>query len=318
MNARITRMCSSVFALALAAMAVTTLSLQAKDPAEAGAVPVRMTVTAGVEGGKRMPEIQAEDVFVKSGKERLRVVEWIPAKGEHAGLELFLLIDDASDTSLGTKLEELRNFLTMLPSTTSVGVGYMRNAGVQIVQDFTANHALAAKSLRLPMGTAGAYGSPYLSVMDLMKRWPATQNRREVVMVTDGIDRAGRGRNALLNPDVDSAANVAQRTGTIIHTIYSPGIGRWHRNFWAATSGENAMAKLSDATGGESFFLGLQSPVSFSPYLDQLQKIFDSQYLLSFESKPQKKAGLQHVTITTELAGVDLAAADAAWVPATK
>jgi hypothetical protein len=84
----------------------------------------------------------------------------------------------------------------------------MRNASVQIVQNFTNDHAAAAKALRLPLGSAGAYGSPYLSAIDLMKRWPETQNRREVVMVTDGINRARGGprwRGLSNNPDVDSA-----------------------------------------------------------------------------------------------------------------
>ena len=58
-------------------------------------------------------------------------------------------------------------------------------------------------------------------------------------------------------------------------------------------------------TGGESFFLGTQAPVSFSPYLEQLQRILDNQYLLTFSAAPGKKAGLQYVTVTTEVAGVD-------------
>ena len=64
----------------------------------------------------------------------------------------------------------------------------MRNATVQIVQNFTTDHVLAAKALRLPLGFVGAYGSPYLPVIDLMKRWPESPNHREVAMVSDGID----------------------------------------------------------------------------------------------------------------------------------
>jgi len=308
----------SILAMSLAAMVLSSFPMMAKNPAETDTVPVTMTVTANVDSGKRMPDIQKEDVVVKKGKDRLPVTEWVAARGDHAGLELFILIDDASDASLGNKLNELRTFINAQPATTSVGVGYMRNATVQIIQNPTTDHALAAKALRLPLGSVGAYGSPYLSVVDLMKRWPASANRHEVILVSDGIDRAHRGRNALLNPDVDTANDVAQRTGTIIHTIYSPGVGHWHRNFWQANNGENALAKLSDVTGGESFYLGLQSPVSFTPYLDQLQKILNNQYLLSFEVKPDKKAGLQRVNLSTEVPGVDFDAADAVWVPGTK
>jgi hypothetical protein len=55
--------------------------------------------------------------------------------------------------------------------------------------------------------------------------------------------------------------------------------------------------------------------VSFAPYLDQLQKILNNQYLLSFSAQPGKKAQLQNVSINTEVAGVDLSSADAVLVP---
>jgi hypothetical protein len=301
--------------VALAAMTVS-IPLEAKEPGIAGGVPVKMTVTASVENGKRLPAIEKEDVFVNKGKDRLQVTGWIPATGENAGLELFILIDDASTSSLGLHLEELRTFVDAQPSTTSIGVGYTRNGGVEIARNFTADRSLASKAFRLPVGSPGAFGSPYLSVADLMKRWQDTPNRREVILVTDGIDRARRGNFA--NPDVDYAAGIAQRTGTMIHTIYFPGIGHWNRNFWESTNGQNNLAKLSEATGGESFFLGRQAPVTFTPYLDELQKVIDNQYLLTFVVAPGKKAGLQYITVSTEIAGVDFNTPDAVWAPAAK
>jgi hypothetical protein len=308
-------------ALTTVAMFVTAPSSLAQQTNTTTTVPVRIAVTANVTSDKRMPQINPEDVVVKQGKQRLQVTEWIPAQGDRAGLDLFILIDDASSPLLGANLEELRIFINAQPSTTSVGVGYMRNASVQIVQNFTNDHAAAAKALRLPLGSAGAYGSPYLSAIDLMKRWPETQNRREVVMVTDGINRARGGprwRGLSNNPDVDSATAVAMRTGTIIHTIYAPASDRLHRNYWEATNGQMGIAKLSDITGGESFFLGLQSPVSFKSYLDDLQKVLDNRYWLSFSAKPGTKPGLQYVTLSTEVAGVEFSAPDAVWVPAAK
>ena len=174
------------------------------SPSNAAEMPsratVKMTVTASVADGRRMPDINPEDVVVQRGKERLRVTGMVPAQGVHAGLDIFNLIDDASSTSLGGRLDDLRKFINEQPSTTAVGVGYMSNATVQVAQDLTTDHAKAAKALRLPFGYAGSYGSPYLSVVDLMKRWPERQNRREVVMITDGVDRAGwtRGWGAAL------------------------------------------------------------------------------------------------------------------------
>jgi hypothetical protein len=287
----------------VSALFAATLPVLAKDIQASAGVPVTTVITANVDDGKRAPEIQQADVVVKKGKQPLQVLDLVPAKGDRAGLELFIVIDDASTTSLGMHLDDLRKFINAQPETTYVGVAYTRNAVVQVAQDPTADHAKAARALRLPMGSAGAYGSPYLSMNDLMKRWPASTNRHEVLLVTDGIDRAHRERNALLNPDVDTAAMAAQRAGAMIHTIYFPGIGHWHRNFFEANSGLNALAKLSDATGGESWSLGIQGPVSFA---------------LTVSAKPDKKAGLQYISVRTEVAGVDFSVADAIWVPAAK
>jgi hypothetical protein len=265
MKSRIKTMFCAAVTMAAAIMTVAPSNAQ-----EAAAmVPVTMTVTASVPSDKRMPDLSQQDIAVTQGKQRLNVTEWVPAQGDRAGLELFILIDDSSNPALGMHLDDLKTFINAQPSTTLIGVGYIRNATVQVAQNLTTDHAVAANSLRLPLGLTGAYGSPYLSAIDLMKRWPAGQNRREILMVTDGIDRARRstGRRGLYtNPDVDSANQVALRTGTMIHTIYAPGVGRLGRNYWVATNGQMGIAQLSDATGGKSFFLGLQQPVSFVPY----------------------------------------------------
>lgn len=311
-------------ALLVLAIALTcALSLRAQDAAPAATVPVQhMLVTLNPVGDKPIPEVTREDIFVKQGKDRLKVTDWVPARGDRGALDLFILIDDACDTSLGSQLGDLRSFISAQPPTAAVGVGYMRNGTVQITQNFTNDHDLAAKALRLPLGTGGSYGSPYLSLIDLIKRWPEHPVRREVVMVTDGIDRARGGPRTFFstasNPDVNSASDAAQRAGTIIYTLYSPGVGRMHRNFWEANNGQNAIAQLSEVTGGESFFLGLQAPVSFRPYLDDVQRMINNQYLLGFLAKPKKKAGLQYVKLSSEITGVELVSADAVWVPAAK
>lgn len=305
----------AVFAIALPSLYAAT------GAAGDDAVQVTTTVTASVDDGKRMPLISPQDVIVRQGDDRLTVTEWVPARGERAGLELFILIDEASSARLGLHLDDVRNFIGQQPPSTAIGLGYMRNATVQVVQDLTLDHARVAGALRLPMGTRGAYGSPWLSVVSLMQRWPASGNRREIVMLTDGIDRAGRNGNHLFrslypNPDADAASLAAQRTGTIIHTIYVPGAGRWRRSYWTATSGQADMTRVAEKTGGEAYYLGLGAPASLSPYFQRLEKVLNNQYLLSFSATPGRKPGLQIVRLNTELAGVRLAAPDAVWVPA--
>ena len=139
--------------------------------------------------------LRANDIQVKQGKNVLKVDHLIPARGDNAALQLFILIDDTCDQALGINLYDMRDFVNAQPATTFVGIGYMSNANVQILQNFTADHALAAKAIRLPRGNLSSMDSPYLSLISLVKGWPEGKVRREVLMVTDGIDRL-RGWNS--------------------------------------------------------------------------------------------------------------------------
>lgn len=279
----------------------------------------RMTVTLRVQGNdKRTPEVTRDDIVVKQGKTVLPVTGWTPARGDRAGLDLFILLDDASDSSVASQFDDLRAFIKSQPASTSVGVGYMRNGVVDIAQNFTSDHDLAAKALRLPFANSGTFRGPYLSVVNLINRWPVNGNRREIVMITDGIDRHQDGHHrrglGFISPDVDSASHAAQRTGTIVDTIYTQGVGRRSRNYWEITNGQNNLAKLSDATGGESYFLGTHNAVSFRPYLDEVNKALGNQYLLEFDTPPRKKSAVHYVSLKTPVAGVELASADGVWV----
>lgn len=281
------------------------------------AVPVTMTVTANVAANKRMPEITRDDVTVQLGKNQLEVVDWAPARNARAGLELFILIDDGANRRLSQQYDDLRAFINAQPSTTSIGIGYMSNGTVWIAQDLTKDRALAVNALRMPLGVTSRTASPYLSVTSLMKSWPVGDNRREVILLTDGIGRSHfhfGWRAYQIDPDADAAAAVAQKTGTNIFSIFSPGAERYRRGYWASINGQMNLSRLSERTGGASFYLGTHFPVSIAPYLSEVQSMLDNQYILSFSIEPGKKSGFQPVKLSTEVAGVDLAAHDAVWV----
>ncbi len=296
----------------LAALAFSSHTVESRVPA-ASTVPVHMVVTAEARHGTDVPVITREDVTVNQGRERVQVTDWVPLEGEHAALQLFVLMDDASGATLGAQLEDLRRFILSQPPSTAIGVGYMRDGTVDILQNLSSDHALAAKALRLPLGTAGALASPYLSIGDLIKRWPESPVRREILMVSDGIDRFGGVGPT--NPYVDTAIEQAQRAGVIIYAIYATGIGHFGHTYWRFFWGQNYLSKVTTETGGEAYFLGYDTPVSFSPYLDDLTRRLTHQYLLTFLAKPGKKPGLQPVKIRTEVPNAELVAADMVYVP---
>jgi hypothetical protein len=302
--------------LLLAAVFVAIPQLLAGQQPPATGTAVHMVVTAEAHHGTDVPVIQKEDVMVFQGRDRVKTTDWLPLQGDHAALELFLLLDDASDTSLGSQFEDIRRFINSQPATTRIGVGYMRNGTVDIVQNLTDDHAAAAKSLRLPLGIAGVNASPYFSVTDLIKRWPVVPVRREILLITDGIDRFGPGGAS--DPYVDTAIEQAQRAGIVIFSIYSPGEGHFGHTFWRINWAQNYLSQLSDQTGGESFYLGSLPPVSFSPYLDDLSRRLLHQYLLTFLAKPVKKGGMQGVKLRTEVPNAELVSADSVYVPASE
>ena len=128
---------------------------------------------------------------------------------------------------------------------------------------------------------------------------------------------AGRpARLPTIPADADTASTASQRAGVIVHGIYSPGVGRLSRNAWEAQLGQAGVAKIADETGGEYFALGTQAPVSFRPFLDRLQRIFNNQYYLVFQAVPRKNEGLQRVSVSTSAANADIASANNVWVPA--
>jgi len=295
-------------------LVVCACGASAAGQQSANGVPAHMVVTVEPHHGSEVPPVNREDVMVYEGKDRDAVTEWIPAQGNRAGVELFIMLDDGADSSLGQQLQDLRKFIDAQPASTKIGIAYMQNGTARIEQNLTSDHAQAAKALRLPMGIRGANGSPYFSLTDLIKRWPESPERREVLMASDGVDLF-YGSGDLLDPYVDEAIQNAQRAGILVSAIYTPGVGHFGHSYWQTYWGQLYLAQLADKTGGEAYYIGFNGPpVSFAPYLEDLDHRLSHQYFLTFLAKPPKKAGWQPVKLRTEVPKVDLVSADRIYV----
>lgn len=278
----------------------------------AGAVGARATEVAGapisvvvtVEGQKDSPpaNFSRDDVMVFLDNQRMRVINWTPILSDKKGLQLWVLIDDGTDTSVATQFEDLRKFALEQSPTTEIGIGYMRNGSVQKVQPLTTDHALAAKAIRLPMAQPGISASPYLALIDLIKKWPSGEQAREIFMVTSGVD-PDNGPGAI-NPYLDQGIDAAQRAGVVVHAIYYASAGHLGHSQWQIYWGQNYLSRLAEETGGEFFWQGYGNPVSFSPYLNELNEHFRNQYLLTFVA--QGKSGFRRLKLSTEVQHVSL------------
>lgn len=300
---------TAIITVAILALCVIPVAAQ-QNPAST--VPVRMIVTAEGNHNSAAPLIGRDDVAVYQGKERAQVAGWEPLKGNSAGLELFVLVDDSASSYFGTQFSSVRDFINSQPPTTQIAVGYMRNGTVNLAQNFTTDHAAAAKSLRLPLGVPTINGSPYFTLVDVLKRWPTSSNRHEILMITNGIDPYD---GQLDDPYVDDAIQRAQRSGTVVYSIYFHDAGRFNRGFWRAGMGQNHLMQLAEATGGEAYFLGYTDPVSFAPYLNDISARLNNQYLLTALVPTPKRAGIQRVKVTVENSNVKLTTPESVYVP---
>jgi hypothetical protein len=258
--------------------------------------------------GNPLKPLAANDVLVYTGKALTQVTALQSLQNGQAQTQLFLFLDDSTrNSALGPQIPELKKFVRELPQNTQIAIGYMRNGGFDLVQPFTSDHDKAAESVRLPQAIPGINGSPYFALSYLMKHWPSEQtvDRRAVLMLTDGVDRY-YDNYTQDDPYVDAAIKDAQHFGVLVYSIYIHGAGLYSQRGWGVTMSQSRLEQVSRATGGEAFFQGFSSPVSVTPYLEQLQERLNNQYRVTFVAN--KGTGLQKVDFRSEIPGLKITA----------
>ena len=285
------------------------------DPSTEKTVPVTIVVSVEAKHGAQVPQIFKEDVMVFQGGNRVKVTDWRPIREKRPELELFILVDDACDTSAGLQLDDLRRFVKSQAGTTFVGVGYIRNSSVQIAQNLTRDHEQAAHALRIPFGSPAAYSSPFLAVAGLVEGWPSSENERAIFLVSPGIDGLQPGPG---NSYLEQAINHARRANIEVYAIYASPSGRFGRNLWKMNFGQSNLSQLADETGGDAFFQGFQTPLSFKPFLEEFGDRLKHQYSLTFLANAGDEPKDHHIRLETEVTNAELVGPGMVRVPAAK
>lgn len=299
---------SALFTLIL----FVTLPLHAQTQTKPAKVPVTTVVTILGPNFTVPPVLGKSDVIVHTGNRREDVTDWTPAQGEKAGLELAILIDDGSD--FGSHLDEVRRFIQAQPKTTSVGLFYASRGMTLTVAPFSADHDAVAKKLRITLGPGGTSTSIYLSLIDVLKKLQSMPGRREVLIIGDGHDRL-RG-DLPESPDVIGSIESAQKVGIVIHTLYAR-VGHLGRTSFRLTLAQSNLTREAGETGGQAFFQGLDTPISFTPFLEQLDMVLHNQYWLTFTTprSTRLKGELRSFKVTTEQRNISITAPSEVFVP---
>jgi hypothetical protein len=245
-------------------------------------------------------DVAGQTLNVSVNGKRASLTNWQPTRGSQATVEFVLLIDGAAHTSLGREWDEIEHFVQNLPPNVKVAIAYMENGRAVLAGPLTADHAKALQGLHLPSGEPGFAASPYFCLSSLAKSWPSSDPaaRREVLMITDGVDTYER----VYDPDdpyVHSAIDDSVRAGLVVYSIYWLSNGRADRSWYENNAGQNLLLQLDESTGGTSYWEGTGNPVTLTPYFDDLSRRWNNQYELSVSAPLKGKPTIATLKVKT-------------------
>lgn len=254
-------------------------------------------VTADAKGAQSAA-ITSHDIIARVNNQPVAVTSWHALRDDPAGLELWILIDDGTNSRIGSQFGDLRDFIRQQPPQIKVAIGYMQYGTVKTVQKPTTDHEAAVKAIRLPSGIPGISASPYIALADFLHKLPvAPAQPREVIFISSGIDPYyGPGPQ---NPYLENAIQDSQKAGVPVHTIYFSGDGRVGRRFRQINWGQNDLSQLSDETGGRFYWEGESNPVALKPFLDDLNRRFAEQYVMQVDIS-SARPGFERLNLKTE------------------
>jgi hypothetical protein len=250
--------------------------------------------------GEDMAKVSTQDLKIKVNGKDSSVTGFAHLTGPQSPLEIVVLIDGAARTSIGQQFNDISSFVKEMPADSKITFAYMENGRAVLAGPFSSNAAQVLNGLHMSAGSPGSNASPYFCLSDLAKNWPSKDPsaRREVLMITDGVDNYDRR----LDPDdpyVDAAINDSVRAGLVVYSIYWHDMGRMSSSAYATGAGQDLLQLVSQATGGNAYWEGNGNPVSFQPFLADLRSRFSHQYGLSFAASLKNKPEVE--TLKLEL-----------------
>lgn len=265
-------------------------------------------VTVMPKKGNEVPaNVTKPDMSIKVNGKTAKVTAWTPYQGERGNVELVLLLDSGARTSLGRQMDDMASFLKALPPNVKAAVGYMTNGRSALAGPLSTDRAVVLKELHLPLGAPGSDASPYFCLSDLARNWPSRdpEARREVVMVSDGVDYY-QMRYDPEDPYVIKAIDDAVRARLVVYSIYWMNQGRADRASYENNAGQNLLTQVTEATGGRNFWEGVGNPVSFQPYFEELTRRLRNQYELRFTSQLSGKPEIETLKVKLSAPGTEV------------
>jgi hypothetical protein len=290
----------------LTALFVLTGALVSAETKPQTDVEVRMILTAADHMNHQPSALKAGDITIMDAT----ITGWVPFE-RGRDLELFVVIDDSADYDFGARLQELKRFVSSQPAPVSIGVAYIHDGVLQIAENPTTDHQRAARALRVPSGSKTA--NPYCALSDLIQGWQTKSLRREVVMVTSGIDGSATGGPVCVS--AETATRDAERAGVVFYALYNPANDYLAEPWEKVDSGLVSLASVAYETGGEAYFVGHVPALSIEPFLADITEHLVNQYLVKFRVTPMPDGAFQIIFVTSGSPERELMNPEKVWVP---
>ena len=259
-------------------------------------------------GLKRKPSYRISILSIHEDGEPQTIIS-LRGIGTNTPITLAVLIQEDLVPSVGNDIKDLAEFIRKLPKSSRVMVGYLRTGSLQVKQRFTNDLEKAASSLRPPTGFASnSPYNPYVEVIEALKRFEGQPlGRRAILLVSDGLDisRGIDSSSPTQSVDLQRAVNESQRRGVAIYGFYAPTIVA-AANPALVSNAQSSLLRLSDETGGMAFFQGTGAPVSFQPFIRELDVSLQKQAALTFLSTHLNK-GFHRLEVKSSTPGVRVA-----------
>jgi len=242
--------------------------------------------------------VSPQSLKIKVDGKQSSVLNFTPLQEVNSPVELVLLLDSGARTSLGTQFQDIQKFVGEMPPNMRMAIAYMENGRAAFASQLSSNPADVLKGLHVSTGFPGSNASPYFCLSDLAKNWPSHDRtaRRQVLMITDGVDNYDR-RFDPDDPYVQTAINDSVRAGLAVNSIYWRDMGRFNSGLYATNAGQSLLSIVSQATGGKNYWQGLDNPVSIEPYFQDLRRRLNHQYELSFTAPSKGKPEVQSLKV---------------------
>ena len=254
-------------------------------------IPVSIYTKEELRAGRTEELLQVDVLTVTENNEPQKILS--VRSVEDAPLSVAILIQDDLAGNLNLQLTDLREFIRGLPEGTRVMVGYLRAGSMQTRQRFTTDRDRAARALRIAASSSAVSPrNPYDGVLDALNRFDALPaGRRAILLVSDGLDTSQDigGATPAQSTDLERAIQAAQRKSVAVFSFYSPTVLTERGGSRRVLLGQGSLQKLSDETGGRAFFSGTSAPISFDPFLKDLDLLLTRQFYLTYLSENIKR-----------------------------